>query len=280
MWQVCPAHILYCSALSNRSICAVSFCWDALLPFPFFHVGIWYQELTFGSVLLAEGDVLTEVKGAIHAEHFGAVSSPTHGCLLKRCFGLTVAYWIMRLWHLNSLLDLFYLGPWGGAGLVFSPLMCLKSQAICITAPLLWFFDSFSGEHSDVQSSALCASAAWDVFVVCFCTGHESPFLLPSLQIVMKAGYCWPVILENLCLLKAIQKIQYFMRNRVPSLGGDGWHCRVALQQCSDFHSDPFLCVLKKSYHCSSLIKRIFITFCCICSFLMIFTEVPGEEDS
>lgn len=43
-----------------------------------------------------ENDVLTgEVKGAIHALHYGAISSPTHGYLLKRCFGLTVAYWIM-----------------------------------------------------------------------------------------------------------------------------------------------------------------------------------------
>lgn len=40
-------------------------------------------------------------------------SSPTHACLLKSCFALTVAYWIMWLWHLNSLLDLSYLGPWG-----------------------------------------------------------------------------------------------------------------------------------------------------------------------
>lgn len=98
--------------------------------------------------------------------------------------------------------------------------MCLKSQAISITVPLLWFFDSSSGEHFHVQSSALCASAVRDVFVVCFCYGHKSPLLLASSQVVLKADCCWLVLLESLYLLKSVQKIWYFM-------GGtrDGWHC-------------------------------------------------------
>lgn len=239
-------------------------------------MGIWYQEQTFGSVPLTGGDVLT------------GRSEVSHPCLALRSLFLSHSRMFAKevFWFNCSLLDYVIMAfeffirsflSWslGLRGTCFWSLMCLKSQAICITAPLLWFFDS-SGECSDVQSSALCAFAAWDVFVVCFCTGHRSPLLLPSLQVVAKAGDCWPVHLENLCLLKAVQKIQYFMKDTVLSLRGDGWHCcnaPVSLQPLSPV-------ARKKSYYYSSLIKRIFLTFCCICSFLMILTEVPGEDSS
>lgn len=110
--------------------------------------------------------------------------------------------------------------------------MCLKSQAICITVPLLWFFDS-SGEHFHAQSSALCASTVWDVFVVCFCYGHKSPVLLPSLQAVLKADCCWLVLLESLYLLKSVQKIWYFMGGTIPLLRRDGWHCSKLELHCT-----------------------------------------------
>lgn len=91
---------------------------------------------------------------------------------------------------------------------------------------LLLCFDSLTPSLGSILMcrAQLCASAAWDVFVVYFCTGHKSLLLLPSLHIVIKAGYCWPVHLENLCLLTAVQEIQYFNERHATFAWRDGWH--------------------------------------------------------
>lgn len=96
--QVGPARILPWSTLSDWLMCAVSFCRDAPLPFPFSHVGIWYQEQAFRSVPPAGGDVLTsEVKW----------SEGSHPCLSLRSRFLSHSWMFAKeaFWFNYSLLD-------------------------------------------------------------------------------------------------------------------------------------------------------------------------------
>lgn len=146
----------------------------------------------------------------------------------------------------------------------------------CSFALILWLL--LWGAFWCAEYSFVCllhGMCLWFVFVLG--TNHPSCSLLCKLswkqaiadQFFWKTCVCW----------KLYRKFS-ILRDIVPSLGGDEWHCRVALQQCSDFPSAPFSCVQKKYCHYSSLIKRIFLKFCCIYSFQMILTEVPGEKDS
>lgn len=134
----------FCTAqlsVTGRSVLAV-FVEMLFSLFLFSCVGIWNQEQTL-HICLADRRwcVNRRSEGSHPCRAFQSLSRPTYRCLLKRCFSLTVAYWIMWLRHLNSWLDLFCLGPWGWEGLVFWPLMCLKKAGYlypCFFALILW----------------------------------------------------------------------------------------------------------------------------------------------
>lgn len=193
--------------------------------FLFSCVGIWNQEQTFH---ICPADrrwcVNRRSEGSHPCQAFQSLSCPTYRCLLKRCFGLTVAYWIMWLRHLNSLLDLFCLGPWGWEGLVFWPLMCLKKAGYlyhCFFALILWLLlwgTFWCAELSFVR--LLHGMSFWFIFVLG--TNHPSCSLLCTLswKQVIADQFIW-----NLCLLTAVQKIQYFNDRQSTFAWRDGWHC-------------------------------------------------------
>lgn len=165
----------------------------------------------------------------------------------------------MWLRHLNSLLDLFCLGPWGGEGLVFWPLMCLKKAGYlyhCFFALILWLLlwgTFWCAELSFVR--LLHGMSFWFIFILG--TNHPSCSLLCTLswkqviadQFVWKTCACWQLY----------RKFSILMRHTTFAWR-DGWHC----SNCP-FPPQALSHGKKKSYHYNSFIKRIFFTFCCIC---------------
>lgn len=241
----------------------VDLCWLFLLrcssPFSYFHV--WEFETKnepFRSVSLTGGNVLT------------GRSEGSHPCILEPFLSHLQMFAKEVFWFNCSLLDYVIMAfeffirsflSWslrlrGTCFLAFDVF-----EKVRLFVSLLLCFDSLTPSLGSILMcrAQLCASAAWDVFVAYFCTGHKSPLLLPSLQVVMKAGYCWPVHLENLCLLTAVQKIQYFNERHATFAWRDGWHCSNCPFSPQAFSPG------KKLYHYNSFIKRIFFTFCCIC---------------
>lgn len=124
---------------------------------------------------------------------------------VKNQRGLTVTYWIMWLWHLSSLLHLFYRGLWGREVLI-SGLWC--AQKVKLLVLLFLCFDSLTPPLGSIfMCRAQLSEHLLCVFMVCFFNGHKPPLLLPSLWVVWKADSCWLVLLENLYLLKAVWNI-------------------------------------------------------------------------
>lgn len=241
-----PACILHNSPLSDWSICAVSFCWNYLLPFLFSHVGIWYQDQTFGSVPPA-GEWCVNRR-----------SEGSHPCLALWSHFLSYS-WIFAkevFWFNCSLLDYvimaleffirsflsWSLGLRGTCFLAFDVFEESGCLYHCCFALVLWLILWGAFWYAELS---MCVSAIWDVFVVWFCTRHKSPLLFPSLQVVVKAGYCWPfffffgkLVFAESCTASSV------LYERHSTYAWRGW---VALQQYL-FPLSLFLLCLEKKF--------------------------------
>lgn len=243
----------------------VNLCWLFLLrcssPFSYFPVwGCETKNEPFTSVSVTGGDMLTERNEGSHpCQAFWSLSCPTYRCLLKRCFDLTVAYWIMWLWHFNSLLDLFCLCPWGWEGLVFWPLMCLKKSGYlyhCFFALILWLLLWGAFWCAELSfMSLLHGMSLWFIFVLG--TNHPSCSLLctSSWKQVIADQFIW----KTCAYWQLYRKCNILMRDILPLLGGMDGIAAIVHFPLRPFHLE------KISYHYNSFIKRIFFTFCCLC---------------
>lgn len=179
----------------------------------------------------------------------------------------------MWLWHLNSSLDLFCLGPWGWEGLVFWPLMYLKKSGYlyhCFFALILWLLlwgAFWCAELSFVH--LLHGMSLWLIFVLG--TNHPSCSLLCKLswkqviadQFIWKTCACWQLY----------RKFSILMRDTLPLLGGmDGIAAIV------HFPLRPFL--LEKNCIIIIHLSKEYSSHSAVSAFLMILTEVLGEDSS
>lgn len=147
----------------------------------------------------------------------------------------------MWLWHLNSLLDLFCLGPWGWEGLV-SGLWCVWKVRLFVS--LLLCFDSLTPLGSVLMCRAqLCVRllhgmSLWFVFVLG--TDHPSCSLLCKLsqkqaiadRFIWKTCVCWKLYRK----FSILWKTQYC---RCEGMGG--------IAAMLQFPFSPFLLWLEKN---------------------------------
>lgn len=230
--------------------------------FPFSCVEIWNQEWTFHICL-------RDRRWFVNREKWREPSMPS---ILELFLSHLQMFAKEVFWFNCSLLDYVIIAfeffirsflSWslGLRGACFWPLMYLKKSGYlyhCFFALILWLLlwgAFWCAELSFVR--LLHGMSLWFIFVLG--TNHPSHSLL--LHIVMKAGYCWPVHLEDLCLLTAVQKIQYF-NERYTTFA---W---MALQQLSIFPSGPFS--WKKNLIIIIHLSREYSSHSAVSAFLMI----------